>query len=358
MRRLLVLSRYTRLGASSRLRTDQYIGSLEEAGFEVTLHPFFDDSYLQGLYAGGGGFRGKLKIFFYFARRLFALISTRRVDVVWLEKEALPWFPWLLERLFLPGVPIVSDFDDAVFHRYDQHRSRWVRKFLGRKIDSVMAASTLVTAGNEYLAVRARAAGAPYVQVVPTVVDVARYQCRGPATSASGLSVGWMGTPQTWADLGQPIHAVLLPVLEQTNSRLLAVGASMIAAQEECLEVEPWSEESEIAQLRSFDVGIMPLPDTPWTRGKCGYKLIQYMACGVPVIASPVGVNSSLVEHGVNGFLASTDEEWRDALAALISDPGLRQRMGEAGRQRVEEEFSLQVWEPRVAALLRRAMAG
>jgi len=102
-----------------------------------------------------------------------------------------------------------------------------------------------------------------------------------------------------------------------------------------------------------MDIGVMPMPDTPWTRGKCGYKLIQYMACGLPVVAAPVGVNAEIVEHGVNGFLASTDQEWREALSTLLANPELRRRMGAAGRKKVEEHYSLQVWGPRVAELLR-----
>jgi hypothetical protein len=104
-----------------------------------------------------------------------------------------------------------------------------------------------------------------------------------------------------------------------------------------------------------MDIGIMPLTDTPWARGKCGYKLIQYMACGLPVVASPVGVNADIVEHGVNGFLASTETEWRSALGTLLSDANLRHRMGMAGRQKIERDYSLQVWAPKVAGMLHDA---
>lgn len=114
----------------------------------------------------------------------------------------------------------------------------------------------------------------------------------------------------------------------------------------------PWAEESEVARIHEMDIGIIPLTDTPWARGKCGYKLIQYMACGIPVIASPVGVNAEIVDHGVNGFLASSDVEWAEALQTLLRDPALRIRMGEAGRRKVERDYSLQVWGPRVAELL------
>jgi hypothetical protein len=112
-------------------------------------------------------------------------------------------------------------------------------------------------------------------------------------------------------------------------------------------------EETEVSAIQSMDIGVMPLTDTPWARGKCGYKLIQYMACGLPVIASPVGVNKDIVEHGVNGFLAETDKEWCSAIETLLSDSELRRRMGAAGRKKVEESYSLQVWGPRVAQMLR-----
>jgi glycosyltransferase involved in cell wall biosynthesis len=120
------------------------------------------------------------------------------------------------------------------------------------------------------------------------------------------------------------------------------------------LEILPWTEDSEVSLIQSMDIGLMPLPETPWTRGKCAYKLIQYMACGLPVVASPVGVNCEVVEHGVNGFLAATNEEWRSAVETLMSDADLRRRMGNAGRKKVEESYSLQVWGPRVAQMLRR----
>ena len=106
--------------------------------------------------------------------------------------------------------------------------------------------------------------------------------------------------------------------------------------------------------IQTMDIGVMPLPDTAWARGKCGYKLIQYMACGLPVVASPVGVNKEIVEHGVNGFIAESDEEWRSAIETLLSDADLRRRMGAAGRKKVEDSYSLQVWGPRVAQMLRR----
>ena len=352
--RLLVLSKYSRLGASSRLRTLQYRRWLEDAGFAVEYSALFDDRYLQRLYSGE---KTHADLIGYYHKRFSRLRQTPRPRLIWVEYEALPWLPWMFERALLPAsIPIVSDYDDAVFHRYDRHRFAPVRWLLGRKIDRVMKSSQLVTAGNAYLADRARKAGAVHVEVVPTVVDLSAYSVRFISFSNTAVRVGWIGTPNTWNAFGQTLHTQINDTLAAHGARFCAVGAELEAGRVGNLEVIAWSEDTEVDAIQSMDIGVMPLPDTPWARGKCGYKLIQYMACGLPVVASPVGVNKEIVEHGVNGFLAESDEEWRTAIEALISDPELRHRMGAAGRKKVENEYSLQVWGPRVATMLHRVV--
>jgi glycosyltransferase involved in cell wall biosynthesis len=137
----------------------------------------------------------------------------------------------------------------------------------------------------------------------------------------------------------------------------VAIGAREDQVADGPFLAKPWSEADEVRSLKGLDIGIMPLPDEPWTRGKCGYKLIQYMASGLPVVASPVGVNGDIVRHGENGFLASTEREWNEALSRLIADPDLRRRMGALGRRRVEREFSLKVQAPRLERLVRSVAA-
>ena len=349
---LTILSRYSRQGASSRLRTMQYLPYLQAAGFDVTLAPFFGDDYLGRLYSGQST---RSEVLRAYRRRLGQLREARNADLIWIEKEALPWMPWAIERAALPRhVPIVSDYDDAVFHRYDVHRRGLVRRLLGRKLDRLMAASTLVTPGNAYLADRAKAAGAGRVMVVPTVVDATAYRLRAPSSPAGRpLVIGWIGSPSTWGDYMVPMLPMLTQLADTSGARILAIGAPQ-APCHPAVDIRRWSEETEVDQIREMDIGLMPLDDSPWSRGKCGYKLIQYMACGVPVIAAPVGVNVDIVEPGVNGFLASTEAEWRSAIATLQADPDLRARMGAAGRKKVEQHYSLQVWGPRVAS----AMAG
>lgn len=353
--KILLLSRYTRLGASSRLRTAQYLPFLADAGFDVEIASFFDDAYLHSLYSGR---KQRGTVISHTLRRVRDMRKRPRPDVIWLEKEALPWMPWLIEHALWPrGVPTVSDYDDAIFHRYDQDGRALVRTLLGQKIGGVMAASAMVMAGNPYLAAYARQAGAKQIEVVPTVVDLDAYTTAALPVPGAEPCVGWIGTPQTWSTLAHPIHAQIDPTLLRLGARFRAVGAGLETQVHGTLEIMPWSEATEVALIQSMDIGLMPLPDTPWTRGKCGYKLIQYMACGVPVIASPVGVNRDIVEHGVNGFLAETDADWRAAIETLLGDAELRRRMGAAGRKKVEDQYSLQTWGPRVAEMLRSVVS-
>lgn len=348
---ILLLSRYTRLGASSRLRTLQYLPFLKRENFNVQVAPFFDDDYLHSFYMEHAKRRSTLS---YMLQRMLQVNSKPAPDIIWLEKEALPWVPWLIEHMILPrGIPIVSDYDDAIFHRYDKHRLGFVRSILGNKINRIMASSTLVMAGNPYLADHARRANGSKIQIVPTVIDLDNYDVRTASNNEGKLKVGWIGTPETWQALAHPVHKVLDLLLAEQGAELLAVGASMQSSAHGTLKMLPWAEDTEVALIKSMDIGVMPLPDTPWTRGKCGYKLIQYMACGLPVVASPVGVNRDIVEDGVNGFLVENDDEWRTAIKKLLGDPALRRRMGAAGRKKVEEQYSLQVWGPRVAQMLR-----
>ena len=349
---LLILTRYDRLGASSRLRMMQYLPALAAVGITARVECFFDDAYLERLYSGEPGWR---RVPSYYMKRIRALRRSAQADVVWLEKEAMPWLPaWLEQSLLSRNVPLVSDYDDAVFHRYDLHGNPLVRRVIGCKIDHVMARSALVMAGNYYLANRAKAAGAARTEIVPTVVDADAYRTDRLPAHDGMLRIGWIGTPGTWLQYMAPMRLMLAELLQAQSARLRVVGAGIPDAPR--IESLTWSEAEESRMIQGMDIGLMPLDDSPWSRGKCGYKIIQYMACGVPVVASPTGVNAQIVEEGVTGFLATTEAEWRDAIARLLADPDLRARMGAAGRKRMEERYSLQVWGPKVAQMLRSVM--
>ncbi len=335
--------RYDRLGASSRLRFFQYVEFLERSGFDVSISPLFGDDYVRALYSKPPSQWSIVKAYWH---RFLAMLSFSKFDVLWVEKELLPFFPSWIEQVFIPNsVALVVDYDDAWFHRYDRHRYRWVRAVLGGKIDRVMARADLVIAGNEYLAKRAYDAGAKRVRLLPTVVDLQRYPSKERDLLRSPLVVGWMGSPATAKYL-----EALFPVADRLSREYLvefvAVGATASQVAGSVFRAQPWTEDGEYAQLCHFDIGIMPLPDEDWERGKCGYKLIQYMASGLPVVASPVGMNTQIVAHGRNGYLATTPEEWWQSLSSLLKGAEQRVQFGEEGRRRVVLAFSLAVTQP------------
>lgn len=352
---LLLFPKYTRAGASSRYRSFQYLLALEAAGLRFTVSPLFDDAYLAHKYAHGRAHPGH--VLRAFARRLWAVLTVPRAAVVLIEYELLPWFPALLERwLAWRGCRMVVDYDDALFHQYDNHSNKWVRRLLGRKIATVMRLADTVVAGNAYLADYARRAGAQRVEVIPTVIDLARYPVRDASRDSDVFTIGWIGSPSTARYLRDIVPA-LAEVCRDVRARVRLVGSGPVELPGVPVEVIPWQEDTEVDEIRRFDVGIMPLPDEPWARGKCGFKLIQYMGCGVPVVASPVGVNAEIVSAGVNGHLATTTGEWVDALRQLQTDHVACLRMGAAGRERVEQGYCLQVTAPRWVALLQSMQA-
>jgi glycosyltransferase involved in cell wall biosynthesis len=349
MTNVLALTRYERLGASSRVRFLQFLPALEREGFSFDVRPLLDNAYVASLY--GGPRVGAGSIVRAYWRRLSALRRRMRYDLIWLEKEALPWLPTWLEIARLEGLPYVVDYDDAWFHRYENH---WLSPMLGHKIDAVMRVAHTVVAGNDYLARRARQAGARHVEVVPTAIDLARYADLPEAPRNGALTVGWIGIPLNAHYLSM-IEAALRAASGTAPVELHVVGAAVPPAFKGIAATSfPWTEDTEISRIAHFDVGVMPLHDTPWERGKCAYKLLQVMAAGKPVIASPVGANRQVIRQGINGFLADTAEEWAEALRQL-TDPVLRQRMGAEARKTVEEQYATAIVTPRLAEILSKA---
>jgi glycosyltransferase involved in cell wall biosynthesis len=350
-----MMTRYGRLGASSRLRSLAYVPAFRAAGFEVEVSPLFDDAYVERLYDGRR--KPAMGVARAYLARMRRIVAQRGADVLWVEKELLPYLPAGVDLLLARRFPrLVIDCDDAVFHRYDRHRSWLVRRLLCDRIDRLMGAADAVTAGSPYLAERARAAGARRVVDVPTTIDLERYTAdagRGGRAAGGPVRIGWIGTPRTARYL-DPYAGAFEAVLRSGAARFVLIGAGSEAlGGVPNVERRAWSEETEVADLASCDIGVMPLPDEPFERGKCGYKLVQFLALGKPVVASPVGVNATIVEPGTNGLFARDPAEWRAALEALIAEPARRRAMGAEGRRCVESRFSLQAQAPRLVSLLR-----
>jgi glycosyltransferase involved in cell wall biosynthesis len=348
IKRGLVLAKYDTRAATTRQRFMQAIPYLREAGIEIEISPLFDNAYLDALFDGGT--RNISAIMAAYGKRFQAVLRARNYDFIWVQYELFPYLPGRFERLIgLANKPVVYDMDDALFHQYDQHQNPLIRWALGQKLVPLLQRSQTAFCGNAYLQNYVRNYCARS-EIIPTTLDITRYVPTKKSPTSRPV-VGWIGSPSTWKFCAS-LTPTFTALVEAKTMSMRVVGAQHAANHSLPFEFRDWVEANEINDIQGMDIGIMPLPDAPWARGKCGYKLIQYMACGLPVIASPVGVNAEIVQHGVNGFLATTDDEWRIAINTLARDPELRNRMGAAGRARVEQHYSIQQYGPRMAKLI------
>ena len=351
---VLGLSLYGHQAASHRVRLSQFQPGLESAGIDLRIHSLLDDAYLQRSFSGGRpSLRGLLAAY---GRRIQALRQADRFDLAIVHCELLPFLPGWLERQLLQ-IPFLYDYDDAFFLKYRSGRLRLLQPLLGAKADRLMAAAMAVTAGNAGLATYASRFNSS-VSVLPSVVDTDHFRPadRSRAVcSGQPFTVGWIGSPST-----APYLQLLIDPLQQLARerpvRLLVVGGSApVIAGVEVIE-QSWSLEQEVSLIQQFDVGVMPLPDTPWSRGKCAYKLIQCMACGISVVASRVGANIDTVTSGC-GLLADSSQQWLAAFRQLAADPALRLRLGAAAHQWVKHHYSLRSALPVLTSVIQRAAA-
>lgn len=321
------------------MRSYQYFDFLRNNGNEVFVSPLFNDEYLKALY--GNNKKSIFNVFKCYLKRIVMLFTVFKYGVLVIEKELFPYFPSVFERILkFFKIKFIVDYDDAIFHNYDKSNNFLMRLFLKNKIDNVMKNSTCVIAGNSYLKERAQKAGAKRIENIPTVIDLERYKIRNISPNKR-MIIGWVGTQSTYEKHLLSIKEVILKILENDNIDFHVIGVNP-SDKIEGIKYIDWTEKNEVEEIFKFDVGIMPLLDSDWERGKCSYKLIQYMACSKPVIASPIGMNNEVI-NSANGFLVNTTEEWLERLNFYYLNPSLREKHGKEGRKIVEEKYTLQV---------------
>jgi glycosyltransferase involved in cell wall biosynthesis len=344
--KVLFITQYDERGASSRCRVYQYLPHLAARGIKAEVLPRFPP-----------------------AGELWRRAGT--TDAVFLQKRAPSLTRLLLLRRRAPR--LLFDFDDAIWLRSasdSKVRPAPLRKRL--RLAATLRLSDHVIAGNEYLAAYARR-WTPRVAVLPTPVDL-EYYGRGQGsgvrdqpdktrlpTPAPGcascplptaLRLGWVGHPSTLGYLRRLEPALAGLARQHPELRLRVVCSEPYKSEAIPVENVPWSLAEEVANLRGLDIGLMPLEDDPWARGKCGYKALQYMAVGVPVVCSPVGMNVDIVQEGENGLLAGDLDAWERQISRLVASPELRQRLGAAGQRSVEQNYSLALMAERLAEVL------
>lgn len=344
--RVLFLTLYPESAASPRYRVHQFIPHLQALGIECTVRAPMDDAAWRRL----TGPERTGRAFWYHARetptRLCQLLGARHYDVVFLQKAPMTACLRGVDRLVRGRAKkLVLDLDDAV-HLAPPHplRAPWSLLEDRGQVRKLMASADRVLAGNHWLAGEVADAGGR-AEYFPTVVDTERFT--PPAHPPEGFVAGWMGNPSTAAGLDR-----IRPALETlAEGELLLAGADPKQVHWAASGAVPWRYDTEVQLLQQFSVGLMPLTKDAWTRGKCALKALQYMACGVPCIATPYGAALDIIRHGENGWFADSDAEWKDGLSAL-RDPALRQRLGQAARATVEDRYALRTAAPRLADLL------
>jgi glycosyltransferase involved in cell wall biosynthesis len=346
LRALVVANKAPGVAPGQRFRIEQWEPHLrDEHGIVLEYDAFESPALTRVLYETGKAAEKALLLLRDTVRRRSVVASARRHDVVILYREAAligpPLYEWLIART---GVPMVFDFDDAIWtaprrtvvSTNDAFRAL---KFSG-KTAKICELATAVTVGNEYLAAWARRRN-ERVHVVPTSIDLSKYPVQPPLTPGEPFTVVWSGTFSTLAHL-ETARAALEGLARRRSVRLHVICDRPLEPPIAGVETRfiPWRAAEEARAIGTAHVGIMPMPDDEFARGKCGCKALQYMAAGRAAVVSPVGVNTDIVRHRENGFVARTTEEWIEALDELASSEALRDRVAAAGRLTVEAGYS------------------
>jgi glycosyltransferase involved in cell wall biosynthesis len=284
------------------------------------------------------------------------IFDVRKYDIVFLQRDLIIHVYPLLEKMMASLNPrLIFDFDDAIYLiPPGSSESPW-RKWLldTKKIERIIKLARYTICGNNVLKKYAIQYSGN-VTVIPTSLAPDEYEIkRDYSQREKEIVIGWIGSPFTTGYL-KIVAGALKKISQRYNVIFRIVGGKEVIMPGVKIEEVPWKGGREAAEINNFDIGIMPLTDDEWSRGKCGFKLLQYMACGVPAIASPVGVNQEIIENGKSGFLASTEDEWVDKLSALIEDKELRKKFGQAGRKTLENRYSTEVNAPLLKAVLEK----
>lgn len=343
---------YPKEGASNRYRVEQFLPTLENAGIEYDLHPFWNSAAFRILYKDGRYLR---KFYFFVIGTFFRLVDILNIfnyDFVFIHREAFP-----IGCVFLEGIlsklkkPFIFDFDDAIFISSSSIPNSFIEKLKNpQKINKIIKLCECVIAGNGYLADFALRYNSN-VSIIPTSIDTDKYY---PMHSRRDdrVTIGWIGSITTLHFL-KLLNNVFLGLSRRfPQLKLMIIGGNFSLDGFSDITCIPWSMENEISEMKSFDIGIMPMPDNEWTRGKCGFKAILYMSMAIPCVCSAVGVNKEIIISGENGFLAETEDEWMSKLSLLIEDCQLRKRIGLAGRAIVEERYSVKVNAPKFLEII------
>ncbi len=354
-------TKHTMAGPSSRYRSYAYYAYLEENGFTITSYPLFPSAYLRWFYRTG---LKPLHLLIYgYIRRFFQLLFIVKYDIVYIEYELFPYLPFAVEKWLLRKRKhgIIIDYDDAVFHNYDKSKKAWIRKWCGDKIQKLAAITDIVITGSPYLT-RWMLPFAKEVIEIPTSVSVQKYltilPAKLPDIEQKMFRIGWIGSATT-SSFVLLVKDCLLQLQELYNIKLVLIGFDRkLEIKLEGLRYinHPWRQDTEVALLKTCNVGIMPLPNEPFAKGKCGFKLIQYMACGLPTISTPVEANIKINRGGENLF-ATTSFEWYSCLSTMIQNQLFYKEAGGKNKAVAAKYYSVEHNQMRYLSLLQNILS-
>jgi glycosyltransferase involved in cell wall biosynthesis len=349
--------------AATRFRLAQFVEPLKRRGIDIEISPFLNSEQFNSLYVGGGLVSKMLGLGTSVFDRLRRIGGVGKYDVLLVQREATIFGPAVFEWLYakLGRLPLVLDLDDATYVHYispTYGRLGSFLKFFG-KTDNLIRRAELVTCGNRFIAEYVESKGTRGV-VVPTVVDLEEFRPREERAEARTRTVGWIGTHSTYPFL-ESLFPVLQKLAERHKFKLKIVGAGSAAAKMAGVEIEnlEWKLEREVEDFRSLDIGLYPIvpkgaANEEWIKGKSGFKAIQYMAVGVPFVMSPVGICAEIGVPGQTHFNAVSEDDWYNALDALLRSPDLRQQMGIAAREHARAHYGIEEQADKLAGALRR----
>ena len=341
---ILILAPYPyQIAPSQRFRFEQYLDSLDEHGIKYTVHPFISLRVWKILHTPKQFIRKALGILEGFLNRFLLLFSLGKYDYVFIHREAShigpPIFEWIISKVFQKK--IIYDFDDAIWlPNYSSHNAAFHQLKYYKKVNSIMKWAYKISAGNQYLANYARKHN-DNVVILPTTIDTENHHNKVKEhTTSSKPIIGWTGTLTTSKYIGDIVGA-LQRLEEKYDFEFCVISNEAPDYPLKSLVFKRWQKETEIEDLLRFDIGIMPLVDDKWAKGKCGFKALQYMALGIPPVISPVGVNTDIVQNGVNGILCESEDDWYNALEQLIKQPEIRSKLGKAAHQTILNHYSV-----------------
>ena len=343
-KRILFLAPYPHEEApSQRFRFEQYFSLLKENGYEYELHSFLNQKTWKTLYNQGSFFAKAFGILGSFWRRFLLLFKLKQFDYIFIHREASmigpPIFEWIIAKVLRRKY--IYDYDDAIWlPNYSKQNARFQKLKTYKKVNKIIKWADVVTAGNSFLQDYGKQFNNNVV-IIPTTIDLINSHNKNTRQPDELVNIGWTGTHTTMSYLNE-----LIPVLEELEKdysfTFTVISNHAPEFNLDSMRFIKWNSETEIQDLATINIGVMPLTDNKWAKGKCGFKALQYMALNIPSIVSPVGVNNEIIKDGENGYLCSTLEEWKKTIVLLLNDKQLREQIGKEGYKTVHTKYSVE----------------